>query len=659
MEHSSCGVGFLVSLNRAHTHEHLLLGLKGLLNMEHRGGTDLDGRLGDGAGIMTDIPWELFEIEPHSMAVATLFCPQDKQKYEKSLQVFEQTFGQFGLVVKKYREVPVNLQALGERAKENMPRIIQAFIKRPVHCRTMASFDKMLYFAKQMTRVNQKEAGIVREFYFTSLSCRTIIYKALSTGEQLSAFYQDLNNPTYKTSLAMFHRRFSTNTLSSWDKVQPFRLIAHNGEINTIEGNVSAAITREKSLGLRVDELITHKGSSDSGNMNGMVEALKYRSSIPNLAEILAIMIPPAGSDESDYFQFWSRAMEPWDGPALVAFSDGKRIGARLDRNGFRPCRWMRTENAFFLSSEAGCFEIAPSEIRSQGALHAGRCVSIHVLNGEVSFSNPDNADHYKDAKFDPRLKELPFMEPKNKNPEFLKNRNLFYYTKEDLSKVLIPMIVDKKEPIGSMGDTSRLASLSTVHRTIYDYFYQNFAQVTNPPLDYIREKMVTELKVYLGRKPNIFEPKELIPPPEAIEASGPVLSLGQMEYIKQVRDFDKDTTLKSETFDILFERDGGVDKFHEKIESVVAKVVQSVRDGVNIVTLSDREASYENLPIPAILVMRAVQLQLNREGLRLRISLIVDSGEVRDAHQVAALIGFGASAVCPYMALETARYED
>lgn len=659
MEYSSCGVGFLVSLDKTQTHKNLQQGLTGLKNVEHRGGVGKDKLLGDGAGIMVNIPFEFFGYEPFQVAAATIFAPTDSKRFETSINVFKDTFAHYGLEILEIRDVPVNPDVLSPIAKANMPRIVQAFIKRSSHCRTLESFDKLLHFAKQMVRTKQRDKGIVGEFFFTSLSSRSIVYKALATSEQLEKFYPDLTKPDFKTNFVVFHRRFSTNTRSSWDKVQPFRLIAHNGEINTIEGNKSAAISREKSVGLRADELITHAGNSDSGNFNEMVEALKYRSSIPNITEILAIMVPPADSQSSDYFKFWSRAMEPWDGPALISFCDGKRIGARLDRNGFRPCRWTRTKDSFYLASEVGCFELDPTTITAQGSLYAGRSVSIHIHTGEVSFLNPDKTKFYQDAHFDARLTKLDYCPPKKNQKDYLDSQSLFYYTKEDLTKELYPMIRDGVEPIGSMGDTARMPAMSDIHRSLYDYFYQNFAQVTNPPLDYIREKMVTELVVYLGRKPNIFEPKEMIPPPHAIELDSPVISLGQMDTLYQLNTDHSKIRVKINTFDILFKRDCGVEEFKKQIDTIASDVVLAVKSGAHLIILSDRNATYERLPIPSILVMRAVQLKLNRGGIRLRLSLIVDSGEIRNSHQIAVLIGFGASAVCPYLALNIARHEN
>ncbi len=650
MDFSHCGVGFISSLNHESNHETLQLGLKGLINVEHRGGSSEKGKFGDGAGVMTNIPYELLGIDS-SYAVASIFAPRDKEKYKRSLSVFEETFAHYDLIVESYRDVPLNLDVLEEKSKRLMPRIVQAFIKRPKYCRTLTSFDDLLYTAKQMVRTKQVQAGISGEFFLTSLSSRTIVYKGLCTSKQLVDFYPDLQDQRFHTRFVLFHRRFSTNTLPSWDKVQPFRLVAHNGEINTIEGNRAAAISRELALGLRKDQILTRFGASDSSNLNDMVEALKYRSSIPFLKDILAIMIPPAQSHDSSYYKFWSRAMEPWDGPALVAYCDGKMIGARLDRSGFRPCRWQRTDKYFSVCSETGVFNFTPAKIKKQGVLNAGRTINIHLLSGEVDFLEPDLVAENKGMIFDPRTSLLDYKSPKIDKDRYTHKMAVFYYTKEDLAKELYPMIEKGKGPIGSMGDTARLPAMSTIHRSIYDYFFQDFAQVTNPPLDYIREKMVTGLKVYLGRKPNIFSPKEMIPLHPAIELKGPIISHGQMDYLLEEESV--------ELIDICFERTSEKEKFLAQIDACVEKAVAATLIGKTIIILSDRNASYERPAIPSVIVMRAVQLKLNKLGIRLKISLIVDSGEIRNCHQIAVLISFGASAICPYLALDVARYSD
>src|SRR6056297_296277 len=383
IEKSSCGVGFVASRKQEATHENLRQALNALCCVEHRGACSADQVSSDGAGIMTDIPFDLLGFNKNEIAVATLFTPHNSAKRRKALRIFESTFEFYGLKIIDYRIVPVNQDVLGKDARASMPYIIQAFIKRPDHSRTDKAFDKLLYDAKQMTRTKLREQNIVREFFFASLSARTIVYKALTKSNALAEFYQDLKNPDFKTRFALFHRRFSTNTKTSWDKTQPFRIIAHNGEINTITGNRSWALSRQKYLGLRVDELLTKKQISDSGSLNEMVEALNFRSSIPFVEDILAIMIPPA-DEENSFYKFWSRAMEPWDGPALVSYSDGSSIGTRLDRNGFRPCRWMITDENLYVCSEAGSFRVDDTKILSKGSLHAGNGVKMNLDTGRI-----------------------------------------------------------------------------------------------------------------------------------------------------------------------------------------------------------------------------------------------------------------------------------
>jgi len=647
MEFSNCGVGFLASLDNQAKLSNLSLALAALKNMEHRGGVGNDPLLGDGAGIMTSIPWELFEITEHEHAVASLFLPCEEKLKKLSLKIFEQCFEQYGLIIESYREVKVDTSVLSEAAVKIMPGFIHAIIKRPKHCRTKYSFEKLLYLAKQLTRIKEKENGVYQQFYFSSLSASSIVYKALCTSDQLENFFIDLQNDHFKIKFAIVHRRFSTNTLSSWDKVQPFRLIAHNGEINTIEGNRTQAISREKASGLRQDELITRTGVSDSGNMNGMVEALKYRSSIPLISEILAIMVPPA-SDKS-YYHFWSRAMEPWDGPALINYCDGKYIGARLDRSGFRPCRWTKTKTTLFLASEAGVFPHNENVIQ-HGSLSAGESISVHLYSGKIITDDPSTIYEHDNFSFSNNLSLLEYIKESNDKIDLKKNY-LYNFNFEDYKKIIDPMILNKKEPIGSMGYTASLAILSNQNRSLFDYFYQDFAQVTNPPLDYIREKLVTDLRVFLCRKPNIFESKELLPPKAGYLLETPVISLGQLEYVKS-----DSSKLKSLVLDTTFSKDFNFVEVSNEIENLTQKAIEAINDGVTIIILSDRKADDDHYPIPPLLVLRSVNLGLNRVGQRLKVSIIMDSGEVKTSHQVACLISFGASAVCPYMSLSYAR---
>jgi len=654
-EKSSCGVGFIASRSNEATHENLNQALKALCCVEHRGACSADQVSSDGAGVMTDIPFDMLGYSRNEVAVATLFTPHNSARRRKSLRVFEDTFSFYGLEILDYRTVPINQDVLGNDARASMPYIIHAFIKRPSHSRTDKAFDKLLYDAKQMTRTKLRENGIVREFFFASLSARTIVYKALTKANVLADFYPDLKNPAFKTRFVLFHRRFSTNTKTSWDKTQPFRIIAHNGEINTITGNRSWALSRQKYLGLRLDELLTKKKISDSGSLNEMVEALNFRSSIPFVEDILAIMLPPA-DEQNTFYKFWSRAMEPWDGPALISYSDGYSIGTRLDRNGFRPCRWMITDENLYVCSEAGSFQVENSKILSKGSLHAGNGIKMDMDTGRIHFRDPSYSRENFDASFEHRLEPLP-EQPITEADVAEPNLHLFNYTREDMDKMLVPMITDGKEPIGSMGDTARPAIFSDQPRSFFDYFYQNFAQVTNPPLDYIREKMVTDLSMYLGKRPNIFSPKELIPQLPGFEIKSPLLSLGQMKTLRMLN--TSGSRIKMAEFDMLFDRDFGVVGFNSAIEKITEKVIRDVHNGKNLIVITDRNASYLKPPIPGLLMLRSLVNALNESGMRLDASIIVDTSEVRNTHQFAALVGFGATAVCPYGALEYARFTD
>ncbi|MEX0686911.1 MAG: glutamate synthase large subunit [Balneolales bacterium] len=657
-ERSSCGVGFIASRKNEYSHKNLQDALHALNCVEHRGACSADQITGDGAGVMTDIPFDLFGYKHGEVAVATLFVPTDKERQRIALKVFKDTFGFMGLDIIEYRDVPINKSVLGKDALETLPCIMHAFIKRPIHCKTKTSFEKLLYAAKQLTRTKQRESGIVKEFFFTSLSTSTIVYKALSRSDALSTFYLDLQNPNFKTRFTLFHRRFSTNTKTSWDKAQPFRLIGHNGEINTITGNRSWAFSRERSLGLPKDELLTHTNVSDSGSFNEMAEALMNRSSIPHLEDILAIMIPPADQDNS-FYRFWSRAMEPWDGPAFITYANGTSLGARLDRNGFRPCRWAMTNNHLYLSSEAGSFAIDESEIISKGSLHAGSGIKVDLSDGEVHFRDPSQSRENHDANFDYRL--IPLDETPLGDSDLSKaSKTLHNYTKEDLEMYLYPMITEGKEPIGSMGDTARPAIFSDQPRSFFDYFYQNFAQVTNPPLDYLREKMVTNLSTYLGRRPNIFSPKELLPPSVGFDLKSPVISLGQMKTLRKLKKAQKtESRFQAAEFDMQFERAHGTVGFKSSIKRITEQVIKAVNHKAALIILTDRKSSYNQPPIPSLIMLRAVVNALNDTGLRLKTSILVDTAEVRTTHQLAALVGFGASAVCPYLALEIARFDD
>ncbi len=657
-EFGSCGVGFVVSRQGRFEHAILDAGLRALERVEHRGALAGDQQTGDGSGVMTEIPWLLLNEEPGRVAVTTLFLSQDDRRRRRALEVFRENFGMLDLVVESFRDVPIRPEVLGPIARDNLPVIRQAVIGRPRACRTLASFEARLYAAKQMTRTRLRRADSWFDLYFTSLSARTIIYKALCRACDLELFYPDLANERYTTRFCLFHRRFSTNTRTSWDKAQPLRMLAHNGEINTIAGNRSWAYSREQALGLSRDGLLTHQDISDSGNLNEMAEALRFRSSIPRIEEVLTIMVPPA-DERNAYYDFWGRAVEPWDGPALLGYADGEVVGARLDRNGFRPARWMTTEDRFYLASEAGVFAEPPAEIIAKGTLRAGTGVTILLDNGKVHFRDPSRSRENDGARFDARLVPL-WGAQAGGEPSVADVGTLHGVTREEITRVLAPMIASGKEPIASMGNTARLAVLSDERRSFYDFFYQAFAQVTNPPLDYLRERTVTDLRIELGKRPNVFAPKELIPQSPALALASPVLSLEQMAALRELK-VKRPSTLRilASELDCTFARAAGPNDMTRKLAAIARGALTAIDEGCSLLILSDRAASRDHPPIPSLLALRAVVNALNREGLRLEASIIVDAADIRSTHELACAISFGATAVCPWFDFAFARQHD
>ncbi len=652
-EHAACGVGFVASRDGIPRRRALDQALRALACVEHRGGCLADGKTGDGAGIMAEVPFELLGYPRGEVAVAQLFLMQNAEGRRRALDIFTRTFAFMGLELVGFRDVPVDTSVLGRQARDTLPAIVQAFVRWPAFCRTASALNALLYRAKQATRTQLRRAGIVRGFFFVSLSTTTIVYKALVKSEALEAFYPDLQDPRFTTRFALFHRRFSTNTSTSWDKAQPFRVIAHNGEINTIECNRTWSYAREQAMGLPPDELLTHKDISDSGSLNEMVEALRYRSSIPQLSEILAIMAPPARTARAPFYEFWRRAVEPWDGPAFLAYSDGEIVGARLDRNGFRPCRWAMTEDSFYLASEAGIFALDEREILAKGLLHGGSGTHVVLDTGEVRFDDPADAPENAGASFDARLEHLGRAEAAPPPRAFA----LFRVSREEVDDVLVPMITSGKEPIGSMGDTARPFLFSDEPRSLFDAFYQGFAQVTNPPLDHLRERVVTELGTYLGARPNVFAPKTLIPIRPGIELDSPILDLEQMAWVRRAATLaENGRCFETAELALRFARADGPAGLGTALERLEAEVLEAVRGGASIVILSDRGADVEHPPVPSLLALVAAVGVLEQHGHRLDASIVVDTADARTTHHVAALVGFGAAAVCPYLVFGLAR---
>lgn len=664
-EQSACGVGIVASRVQRASHSILTTGIRALRAVEHRGATAADERSGDGSGVMTHIPFELLGIVPGEVAVATLFVSPDRQRRDRALDVMVSTFAMFGMHVLGDRTVPHDPTVLGEAAARRVPHIVQLFLGRPSPVRTDTRFEHRLHDAKQLTRTKLREAGATRDLFFVSLSTSTVVYKALTRAVDLDRFYSDLRNPRYKTRFCVLHRRFSTNTQTSWDKAQPFRVIAHNGEINTITGNRSACYAREQALGLARGELLTHREVSDSGNFNEMVEALKYRSGIPYLDEILGLMIPPAHGDTA-FYRFWGRALEPWDGPALVAYSDGNTVGARLDRNGFRPVQWCMTPELFCLGSEAGMFGLDEGEITQKGTLQAGTGVTLDLPSGGVRFDDPGVSRANRGAVFDARTVErdafvaaMAEHRAKTPSPPWLDRMALFGLTTEELNRVLTPMFKDGKEAIGSMGYTARPAILSELPSSFCDFFYQRFAQVTNPPLDYLRERTVTSLEVFVGPRPNVLDAKELLPVSPALRLPHPVLGMDEIRSLRGLTSAEQNPArLTSFAVDCTFARSEGARGLGAAVERIAAEAGKAAMRGDSVVILTHEGVSRDRVPVPSILALRSVVRELNDKGVRLRCSVVLEAGDIRTTHEVACAIGFGATAVCPRLGMELAEQE-
>ena len=607
---------------------------------------------------MTDIPFALFGIEPGELAVGTVFLRGAHDRRTRVLALLRHVFRELDLEIADQRTVPIDTSVLGRRARSTLPVILHLFIKRPSCCRTESSFHTRLYYAKQALRTHQRRENLVGEISFASLSTRTIIYKALTRSDELAGFYPDLQDPHYTSRFALFHRRFSTNTTSTWERAQPFRMVAHNGEINTIAANRAWSYARAQALGLAHDELLTRSAISDSGSLNEMVEALRFRSSIPHLSEILALLMPPSRRQSNDFYRFWSRAVEPWDGPAFLAYSDGNIVGARLDRNGFRPCRWARTSDAFYLASEAGIFGLDERDILEKGALQGGSGAHVTLADGQIHFLDPSVSLENKNATFDPRLETCGNLPISNSaSPE---QAGLFGWTREEVEHGVIPMAATGKEPIGSMGDTASLAVLSDVPRALFDYFFQSFAQVTNPPVDHLRERPVMDLTTFLGRRPNIFEPKTLIPVTPGIELASPILRPEQLEWIRQAEALGLESShFENVEIDATFARVRGVKGLSEGLEELQRRAVAAAQGGCSILILSHRRAKWERPPIPSLLALGAVETALLAAGRRLDASVVLDIADARTTHHVSMLIAFGAAAVCPYLLFEVAAAVD
>ncbi|MGY3795762.1 glutamate synthase large subunit [Aquimarina sp. 433] len=677
-EHDACGAGFICSLEGKKSNDIIHKALEILEKLEHRGAVSSDGKTGDGAGILIDIPHDFFlencEFdlpEAGEYAVSNVFLPKKENQRQYCIDTFERNIENQGLVLLGWRDVPVDTVHLGEIAATTEPFIKQIFIGKNSKDQSYFDFNLKLFTARKITEheIYSSKLSENKFFYLPSLSTKTLIFKGLLMPEDIKLYYTDLMDPKVVTRLALVHQRFSTNTFPTWDLAQPFRYMCHNGEINTLRGNVTRMRSREELLasdwfGDDIKKVlpVVLKGKSDSASMDMVVELLLMTGR--SLPEVMMMMVPEAWEKNPEmseakkaFYEYNSCAMEPWDGPASIPFTDGNYIGAVLDRNGLRPSRYTVTKNGYvIMSSETGVVDIAPENIEFHGRLEPGKMFLVNMDEGRIV--NDEEIKEEIAAKHPYRkwidsslvhLKDIPY----NDCPLFLgeetiaKRKEVFGYTQEDIDTIIVPMSQLAKEPIGSMGSDTPIAVLSQRSQLIYNYFKQLFAQVTNPPLDGIREELITDISLTLGADHNIFDINEKHC--NKLKIQNPVISKEDLDKIKTYTD----KGFKATSVSMLYNINRGLNGLEDALDTMLDKVSEAIDDGSNIIILSDRNISKHRAPIPALLACSFVNSGLQKLGKRSQVSIIIESAEPREVHHFALLFGYGASAINPYMVNE------
>jgi len=685
-EHDACGMGLVASIRGEKSHEIIRKGLEVLINLTHRGAAGCDPETGDGAGILIQIPHEFFvqeceqlgmELpEPGAYGVAMCFLPVEKHNRLQCEGVFERIVQEEGLTVLGWRDTPLNGDAVGREARASQPYIEQMFVSRPEGSEHAGldedAFERLLYRVRRRTE-NEIAASEIEEkdtFYVPSFSCRTIVYKGLMLAPQIEKFYFELANPLVKSALCLVHQRFSTNTFPSWKLAHPYRYVAHNGEINTIRGNVSWMTARQSILesplhGGQIAKLfpVISPGGSDSASLDNAVEFL-FQSG-RSLPHVMAMLIPEAWAGNPDmdeekraFYEYHASLMEPWDGPAAIAFTDGRVIGATLDRNGLRPGRYIVTkDDIVVLASEAGVLEVPAEDVRKKGRLQPGRVflvdtvqkriISDAEIKNQLAARQPYSAWLQQQQVTLDQLPEPSRIIPTN-HETILRRQRAYGYSEEDLKVLLAPMGAKGEEPIGSMGTDVPLACLSDRPQPLFNYFKQLFAQVTNPPIDPIREELVMSLLSYIGTERNILN--EAPENCHTLKLPHPILTNRDLEKLRRVSSGD----LLATTLPALFRAEDGEAGLRRSLEDMSARAAHAIHSGYTLLILSDRGVDPTYAPIPSLLAMAAVHNRLVREKTRTQVALIIESGEPREVMHFALLIGYGASAINPYLAIET-----
>jgi glutamate synthase (NADPH) large chain len=678
-EHDACGVGFLANIKGKKSHDIISRGLKILCNLTHRGAVGADPNDGDGAGILLQIPDAFYRaIVPFKLpatgdyGTGILFLPPMDDYRKKCMDAFEQAMKHHGLQFLGWRDVPTNNSTLGRSAKKNEPVIKQAFVGRGTI--SPNKLEAVLYFARKRAEntVRDNNYSPNHFFYVCSLSCKSIVYKGMFLSEQVEVYYPDLADERAVSSIALVHQRYSTNTFPTWDLAHPFRFVAHNGEINTLRGNTNRMKAREallthKDMGDAIKDArpVVIEGGSDTACFDNALELLvRCGRSLPHA---LAMMMPEAWAtkanlprDKKGFYEYHATMMEPWDGPANMVTCDGERICAALDRNGLRPARFVITnDDEILYASEMGVLDIPADKVVRKARLAPGRMIMVDTARGvflddeqiksELAAAHP-YADWIERSKITLDQLPMPAQPPVPKHDQLRQQQQAFGYTVEDLKVVIAPMAIDGQEPVGSMGDDTPAAVLSNQPRPLYGYFKQLFAQVTNPPIDPIREEIVMSLTQYVGAARNILEPG-----PEhchMLELDQPILSNDELEQLRQadVPGF-RGTTLKT-----IFPVKPGPSSLEQRLEELFKEAEKAVDAGFTVLVLSDRGVDADYAPIPALLAVSAIHHHLIRCGKRTQCSLIVESGEPREVHHSALLVGYGATAINPYLAFDSIK---
>ena len=682
-EHEACGIGMVANINGKKSHDIVQNAINMLCNLEHRGGQSSDTSTGDGAGILTQIPHRFFEKqcekenillpEEGKYGVGMVFLPKDHEARMKSKEIFESIIEEEGQEFLGWRSVPVNESFVGKVAAKSKPYIKQLFIQASENISDRMDLERKLYVIRR--RIEQVIANnpIFKDVYICSLSTRTIVYKGMLIPEQLDSFYIDLNHPEFKSALALVHSRFSTNTFPSWKRSHPNRYAIHNGEFNTIRGNVNWMTARERlcdSDAFSPEDLqkllpVIDADGSDSSMFDNAFEFLHLSGR--SLSHTAMMMVPEPWANNTsikpeikDFYEYHSLLMEPWDGPAALVFTDGTQIAACLDRNGLRPARYYVTKSGMIvLGSEVGALDIFSDDIEYKERLHPGKMLLIDLEKGIII---PDDEIKLQIAAEQPykewlknmmdlddlpeAVQELPFYH----DQQLVEQQVTFGYTREELNKIIKPLVMEGKDPVGSMGYDSPLAVLSKKPQLLYNYFKQLFAQVTNPPIDAIREQIITDVVTTLGAEGSLVRPG----PENAlhIRLKTPIITNKQLEQLRQ----QQFAGLRATTISTLFEPVEGVGKLEQALEVLFEKADQAVSEGHTLLILTDRGVDKNHAPIPALLAVSGLHHHLIKKGTRTSVSILIESGEPREVHHFATLLGYGAEGINPYLAFESIR---